>query len=73
MKLTFKTKKQECDFIRALIKRDKFHIFPTGRFSNMVIQTTSTTKKCLKVFNEYTQVHDVQNTSVKYLAPHCLI
>ena len=40
MKLIFKARKQECDFIRALIKMNKFHIFSTGRYSNMVIQTT---------------------------------
>ena len=40
MKLIFKIKEQECDFIGALIEMDKFHIFPTGRNSNMAMQTT---------------------------------
>ena len=30
MKLIFKTKEQECDFIKALMKMDKFHIFLMG-------------------------------------------
>ena len=33
-KLIFKTKKEERDFIRVLIKMDKFYIFTTGRYSN---------------------------------------
>ena len=41
MKLIFKTKEQGPDFTRALIKMAKFHIFSTGRYSNMAIQTTS--------------------------------
>ena len=41
MKLIFNTKEQERDFVRTLIKIDKFHIFSTGRHSNTAIQTTS--------------------------------
>ena len=33
-KLIFKSEKKECDFIRALIKIDKYHIFFNGRYSN---------------------------------------
>ena len=41
MKLIFQTMEKEPDFTRALIKMDKFHLFSTRRYHNMVIQTTS--------------------------------
>ena len=41
MKLIFKTKEQERDFVRTLIKMDKFHIFSTGRHSNTGVWTAS--------------------------------
>ena len=41
LKLIFKTKEEERDFIRALPKMDKFHIFSTRRYSNMAIKTIS--------------------------------
>ena len=34
MKLIFKTKKEERDFIKVFIKMEKFYIFTTGRYSN---------------------------------------
>ena len=46
VKLIVKTKEQEPDFIRALIKMAKVHIFYTGRFSNMTIQATN--RHCTK-------------------------
>ena len=33
--------KSEQDFIKALIKMDKFHVFSPGRYSNLAIRTTS--------------------------------
>ena len=39
MKLIFKTKEQERDFVRALVKMDKFHVFSAVRYSNLIIQT----------------------------------
>ena len=46
MKLIVKTKEQEPDFIRALIKMAKVNIFYTGRFSNMAIQAKN--RHCTK-------------------------
>ena len=46
MKLIVKTKDQEPDFIRALIKMAKVNIFYTGRFSNMTIQAKN--RHCTK-------------------------
>ena len=41
MKLIFKSKKKDGDFIRPLIKMDKFQIFSTVRYSNLAIKTIS--------------------------------
>ena len=41
MKLICKTKQQEPDFTRILIKMTKFHIISTGKYSKIAIQTTS--------------------------------
>ena len=46
VKLIVKTKDQEPDFIRALIKMAKVNIFYTGRFSNMAIQAKN--RHCTK-------------------------
>ena len=40
MKLIFKSKKKEGDFIRTLVKMDKFPIFSNGRYSNMANKIT---------------------------------
>ena len=40
IKLIFESKKKEHDFVRTLIKMDKFHIFSTEWYSNMAIKTT---------------------------------
>ena len=36
-----KTNEQESEFIKSLIKMDKFQIFPPQRSSNIAIQATS--------------------------------
>ena len=56
-KLIFKTKEQGCDFIRPLIKMDKFHIFHWGVFQ-YDHPDNKQIKICLKIFNEHTQVHE---------------
>ena len=49
MKLIFKSEKKEGEFIRALIKMDKFPIFSNGRYSNMANKTTGR-QRCASEF-----------------------
>ena len=65
MKLIFKTKEQECDFIRVLIKMEKFYIFSSRRYSNMAMQTTirqQYDRKCFKNITKCTMYNWLYRT-----------